>query len=494
MLNVPRSKILTFYRTPAMSRRSRILRLLIAVGRLTAQKLKPSHHLAQSPQTSSHHHTRDLKAVRPSGSIKSYDGLRGVACVIVYNFHYLYPYTRTNVRGFAVGFDPANNRNPHQLPFLCLLVRGRAMVTLFFGISGYVLSYHYLSAVRDREWQTSHRRLASLALRRWARLYIPATISMLIIAVMANIGAFEAGREFQESDWLTGAWEEHPPRFSSFGAQLKDYFGMWWKWSSPWTWMLYFNSYDPHTWTIPVEFRCSLVVFVMLLAASHLKQLWRYGLTILICIYCFACNRWDVAIFVGGSFVADLHLHTLKKHQRNEDILPHHVLLRKPGLLRSVSHVAATAVFTAGLYLLSFPDEMADKTPGFSTFDSITPSGYTWNYTFWHSLGGILVVWAIEVLPPLQRFFASRVPQYLGKISFALYLVHGPILHSAGFVLQPKIWQAIGHDTTTKWCGGLFLGWITMLILCLASAHLFWKLVDIPVVKVVKQLEKRISI
>jgi len=393
-----------------------------------------------------------------------------------------------------VDFDPANNKTPHQLPFLCLLVRGRAMVTLFFGISGYVLSYHYLSAVRDQKWQSSQRRLASLALRRWARLYMPATISMLVMAVMTNLGVFDAGREFQESDWLTGAREEHPPRFSNLGTQLKDYFAMWWSWSSPWTWMLYFNRYDPHTRTIPVEFRCSLVVFLMLIATTHLKQLWRYGLTILICIYCFACDRWDVAIFAGGNFVADLHLHTLKKHERSEDILPQCSLLRKTGPQRSAFSIAATAVLTAGLYLLSFPDEMADGTPGFRALDSVTPPGYTWNYTFWHALGGIFVIWTIEVLRPLQRFFESRVPQYLGKISFALYLVHGPLLHSAGFVLQPKIWQAIGHDSTAKWCGGLFLGWITMLMLCLASAHLFWKLVDVPVVKLVKQLENRISI
>jgi hypothetical protein len=56
------------------------------------------------------------------------------------------------------------------------------------------------------------------------------------------------------------------------------------------------------------------------------------------------------------------------------------------------------------------------------------------------------------------------------------------LLHSAGFALQPKMFQAIGSDTTAKWCGGLFIGWMTMLSVSMVTAQLFYQLVDMPLV------------
>lgn len=153
------------------------------------------------------------------------------------------------------------------------------MVTLFFAISGYVLSYGFLSSVTK---EAHFSRLSSLSLRRWMRLYLPATISMLLVMFAAFFGAFEKGREFQDSSrWLTGLWEQHPPRFENFGKQIKDFVHMWWDWQTPFQWRLFYSEYDPHTWTIPVEFKGSMVLFVLLLASAGLKQRWRAGLLFL---------------------------------------------------------------------------------------------------------------------------------------------------------------------------------------------------------------------
>lgn len=49
---------------------------------------------------------------------------------------------------------------------------------------------------------------------------------------------------------------------------------------------------------------------------------------------------------------------------------------------------------------------------------------YKWFYLFWAS---ILLVASIPRIPWLRRFFETRSCQFLGRISFALYLVHGPV-------------------------------------------------------------------
>ncbi len=57
---------------------------------------------------------------------------------------------------------------------------------------------------------------------------------------------------------------------------------------------------------------------------------------------------------------------------------------------------------------------------------------------------------AIPRLPLLKSFFETRFNQYLGRISFALYLVHGPILWVLGDRLYVVTgWYREAHEINT---------------------------------------------
>jgi peptidoglycan/LPS O-acetylase OafA/YrhL len=423
----------------------------------------------------------------------------------VFNFHFLYPYTRTITHGYGAAPDDKSLKYPHQLPFLCLLVRGRAMVTLFFVMSGYVLSYAFLSASTaqtEAQLAKGFTRLTSLTLRRWMRLYLPATFSMLLVMLGAFFGAFDAGREFQETSLLLTGWsEQHPPRFSSFSKQLKDFVGMWWAWSTPFQWRLFYSEYDPHTWTIPVEFRGSMALFVLLLACARLEQRWRLAALAMVTTFCFASERWDVAAFTGGALVAGIHLWQASRATKEDDSLslPRSTAPRRArrkfaqGARRALTTLN-TVVFIAALYGLSFPDDMPERTPGFGWLYGLTPpmykAGNTRAYLFWHTLSALVGIWSVRQLYYIDAMFCLSVPQYLGQISYALYLVHGPLLHSAGFAMQPRIFQAVGGGLG-GWIAGLVLGWLTMLGLSIVVAHVFWRLVDMPLVRAAKWLEQK---
>ncbi|MEI9998312.1 MAG: hypothetical protein WDO13_03660 [Verrucomicrobiota bacterium] len=46
---------------------------------------------------------------------------------------------------------------------------------------------------------------------------------------------------------------------------------------------------------------------------------------------------------------------------------------------------------------------------------------------FFNAVGGALLVYAIATLPLLRRLLATPFPEFLGRISFSLYLVHLPV-------------------------------------------------------------------
>jgi hypothetical protein len=69
--------------------------------------------------------------------------------------------------------------------------------------------------------------------------------------------------------------------------------------------------------------------------------------------------------------------------------------------------------------------------------ENVCDADYKWFYLFFASS---LVVASIPHLGPLKSFFETRFCQYLGKHSFALYLVHGPVL----WMLADRVYLAAG--------------------------------------------------
>ncbi|KAI1871847.1 hypothetical protein JX265_005833 [Neoarthrinium moseri] len=488
------------YGKPAISKRVSSLCMSLAQslghwGFCLLKALSPSftHHLwMQRPSTTGTAGSVSRDGHRP---ILFLDGIRGIACLVVFNFHFLYPHTYTIFQNFGAPTPDGQHDFFHQLPYVCLIYRGRAMVVLFFALSGYVLSYRYLSQIRHHAWEGSQKSIASLTLRRFVRLYVPPTTSMFLVMVAAFFGAFEPGRRFQDSDWRHGPAEQHPVQQATLLAQLSDFARMWWDWSNPWTWNPYFSHYDPHTWTIPLEFRSSIALFALLVSRTRLRVFYGFALTLVVALYCLFSARWDVAVFLGGSLVADVHIALSSRHAGVVTLSPTTIT----GVARkSYQKIPKTLVtrlgLLLGLYLLSFPDEASEVTPGYKTMASWTPSNYGHKYLFWHCIACIILLWCSGLDEIIKRPFETKVAQYLGKISYALYLVHGPLLHSLGFALQPRIWERIGHESTSQWILGLFVGWMLMLGWSIVVADLFWRCIDAALVSFTKQIEQAISI
>ena len=68
--------------------------------------------------------------------------------------------------------------------------------------------------------------------------------------------------------------------------------------------------------------------------------------------------------------------------------------------------------------------------------------------------------------------------------------MHGFVLKTAGYVTVYNVWQLTGKDTLFEYESGFVLGGIIVIPLTIWAADLFWRFVDIPIVKFTRWFEQ----
>lgn len=464
--------------------------------------------------------------------VKCLDGLRGIACFIVYNYHFLWPWTPLILMGYNAQppISPSPYAHPMQLPILCLIIRGRPMVAVFFAISGYVLCRHIQGLIHQDRLEAAYKALSSAVFRRVFRLYIPVTISMALVALLAQMGVFKseyaiykgidswyingtkgfylnstqisintdwnhmmlhppkprldvngssnlnatAVDVFWNTTWIHygGMWEEHPIIHPNMTTAVKNFTAVYAEWANPFTFNPYHPRYDPHAYTIPMELRGSMVLYVLLLGTAALKAAWRLPIGVFLALFSLRIGRWEICTFIGGMVLSELDLLSSSNFRLTEKSWAGLVLRR--------------VLLLVALYLMSYPDTNAAFTPGFRTLAAWAPKYYhpLGKWMFWHSIGALILLPCILRSPLLRRMLETRIPQYLGKISFSFYLVHGPVLHSLGFWIMPSLFDRLGKAR------GLAIGWPLFLAVSLELANLWYRSVDVWSVGVGKRVEQ----
>jgi hypothetical protein len=196
--------------------------------------------------------TKPQKPLHPTGFL---DGMRGVAAFLVIVFH-LVVCCYDAKHGYASG-DHGEHREFFKLPFIRIIYAGPTMVSIFFVVSGYALSYKPVKLMRSKNWQSLSQSLASSIFRRAIRLFLPCIVSTFLISLMIWSGLYDWGTEFAKArGHYNPKHNIDIPRFDSLGAQM----AYWatetstklincWSFSSKSTEV----TIDGHLWTIPVE-------------------------------------------------------------------------------------------------------------------------------------------------------------------------------------------------------------------------------------------------
>ncbi|AEO56000.1 hypothetical protein MYCTH_2124971 [Thermothelomyces thermophilus ATCC 42464] len=66
------------------------------------------------------------------------------------------------------------------------------------------------------------------------------------------------------------------------------------------------EAMDVHLWTVPVEFRCSMVLFLTLLGTARLRRGWRFVVIGASVAFAYLSQRWELVLFYAGMVLAEM--------------------------------------------------------------------------------------------------------------------------------------------------------------------------------------------
>jgi peptidoglycan/LPS O-acetylase OafA/YrhL len=238
------------------------------------------------------------------------------------------------------------------------------------------------------------------------------------------------------------------------------------------------------------RFRSSLVLYLTQAGLAHLKSKIRMAILVFLIIWVHQMGRWEMILFYGGFLCADLGFH---RSPAPTSVLPtdDSTAKRRSSRAKPVIYVC---VFVLGLYLGCQPQKRAGQTPGWATLVAIMPDYVGNPKRYWPGWGAILLVWSTSCYKPLQRLFDNRLAQYLGKISFSLYIVHGAVTHVIGYPLMNISDGILGRDEAIHKAIGFGIGFGTTLFFTVWFADLFTRAVDEPSVRFAKWVEEKSTI
>ncbi|KAI9933297.1 hypothetical protein ASPWEDRAFT_114544 [Aspergillus wentii DTO 134E9] len=347
----------------------------------------------------------------PRKSVKWIDGLRGIASFLVVLTHL----------ARAWDYDLFSTRDTEdaaprilQWPILRIPWQGRIGVTIFAFLTGYVCALKPIKQSRAGDKIGSFTSIAKSAFRRPPRLILPATIAMIVSWTMAQFGAFIVANRsdcwwcrYASPDLEESLWQE-------FERLLKNFLS---------TWTTGYMAYDDHQWALLPLLEASMLVYILLFATSFIKFRWRLAIYLGMFLYFHQNAAKDTETFqmqaIYGMFLSDLSFDFSFR-----EFINYHSWGRK---------LVALFLAISGLFIASYPGEHPEW---------ITWSDYMFHlaqYLFppdvnlgkrYTALGVDLVILAIYISPSTKEFLSNRLLLWLGKQSFAVYLIHGTLLRT----------------------------------------------------------------
>ncbi|KAJ5647280.1 hypothetical protein N7490_003652 [Penicillium lividum] len=446
----------------------------------------------------------------PRKSVKWIDGLRGIASFLVVLTHL--------ARAWDYNlFSPRDTADAPprllQQPIFRIPWQGRIGVTIFAFLTGYVCALKPLKQSRSGDKGAALFTVGKSAFRRPPRLIFPATIALVISWVVAQFGGFVVANR-SDCWWCRYA---SPELKDSFWKELLRLGGNFLS-----TWTTGIMAYDDHQWALLPLLKASMLIYILIVATVFVAFRWRMMIYVGMMLYFHqdaakntgesSFNRsnlrggmWKLTKIgyietfqmqaVYGMLLSDLSYNTTLKNW-----VQRHRYLRK---------VITFPLAILGLLIASYPGEH----PEWATWSNIMFNAATYifppdvnigkRYT---AIGIDMIILAIYLSPSTKDFLANRVLLWLGKQSFAVYLIHGTMLRVVlcwmlyGITGQPWEGPEAGTDDVrddwlplrSPWVVGVSIPvWIGLVYACAAAWTAY---VDTFCAKMTAKLEKAVFV
>jgi peptidoglycan/LPS O-acetylase OafA/YrhL len=313
------------------------------------------------------------------------DGLRGVAALMVVFSHITVAFRPEMYFGIEKGSTP-NLQNWFATSPFFLSVNGSFAVYIFFVLSGFVIS---ASADRTRS------SLPATAVARFIRLSLPCAASLIFAGALFHLRLSSATTA---ADLVGHWWIKQLVGFDQpapWSGVLKDALG--------WYYVTGLSSVNGVIWTMRRELLGSLAIYLVF--ALIRRSVWRGAAEIL--VYCGLLYR-NLEPFYYVCFVAGSMLY-----------------LARGAVARTPSWIGGAALLAGAIV------------GGKPFFPPPAGTFYDWPYRLALSVQGGMYIWPVGAMlavfgvlawRPAARVFGNRAARFMGRVSFAVYLVHFPLL------------------------------------------------------------------
>ncbi len=309
------------------------------------------------------------------------DGLKGLACVLIFIHHFclcFFPaiHFGTGAPSHLGGVDTAMAQSPFSF-----LLNGNFLVALFCTVSGVVISMQIMQ-MEDRT------RLADVVAKRYFRLMLPLLPIALAVLLLSNLGGFSN---------LTVAGETGSQWAAAYyGAPISPLEAL--RSAFVRTWFFGDDTLSTAFWMLSkLFFGTFLSVILSVIAWKYNRRTW-----VLYAVSSFLLLGFSelMAAFVLGTLLAWL-------------------VINQPNVLRPA---VGLPLLLLGLLLGAYPSGVM-PTNLYRHLDFLT-------YIDWHILGAFFTLFGIFSCKAPQKVLSIPPLRWLGGCSYAVYLLHIPLLFS----------------------------------------------------------------
>lgn len=369
--------------------------------------------------------------------LKYLDGLRGLASFAVILFHMDF------FIGTMTSPSPGYGQDSYLWQVYRRLLDGNFSVCVFFVLSGYSLILSY--------YRTNNEKYLSEAVfKRYLRLTPLVAASVIMSFLLWHNDLYfnkAAASLIGGHDWFYNNFNGNPNFLDAiYQAILGVYLGN--------------VSFNGPLWTIKIEFWASLFLFAFCTFFYNQKKVILISLiTVFALILCLGVSGLYTSLFIAGALM-------LKMKMKRDKRL---ALLIMPAMLLGTENRWST--------VSAHSDSFLSQTLQID----VTASSI-----IFHSIGACLLLIAVLNSSALQKLLSLRPFEFLGKISFSMYVFHLPVVMSVGSWIMVYFYGSYGKVVASA------LAIIVSIVVTLIISKLAYLLIDIPSQKLAKKLAKKV--
>lgn len=384
------------------------------------------------------------------------EGLRGCACMAVAIGHFAYvffPYLANNFRPYP-GLHPLYwFEKIVDYPPFSLIISADAAVSIFFVLSGYVLTVKYFNTGDTTILQDG-------ASKRYVRLVCPCFVAMMFSWVIWSCGLMLTSHAgvIGVAGWIPSEYTGH---MTFFRAIFNGLVG------TP----LFGNvTLDGPLWSIQVELIGSLILF------GTLSVLGKHPFWFIAWFLFFAnilgYGKMNDLYYVsfGAGALLNLARNWLQKHE-----------------IPSIALVILGLIFVAFNHFYIYRPIQVIPLPNFLPYGpNFADGGALTAELWWHTIGSILLVAGIIGSRHAAALFSMRLPTFLGRISFSVYILHWPIMMSLGLAVA---WGA--QKAGFSYASSATIAFFAFMGATIALSVIFERYIDLPSIKLANFIAAR---